>query len=178
MPKVNKARYAILGMLALEPSSGYDIKKKMAATTDHFWKESDGALYPTLRQLNEEGLVSYKIENPESGKPKKIYRITESGKHEFSEWMQQSVNMAPVRHELLLKMFFGGLVDKSVMIKHLRAFRDTVKKKLETYESYQKEIKKEKANNIYNYLTIRAGVMNTENFIRWCDEALDLLENN
>ncbi|MBA3604138.1 MAG: PadR family transcriptional regulator, partial [Parachlamydiaceae bacterium] len=47
MAKSNKSRFAIMGMLALAPkSSGYDIKKLMEGSTQYFWKESYGSIYP------------------------------------------------------------------------------------------------------------------------------------
>lgn len=174
MAKVNKARFAILGMLALAPASGYDIKKKMANSTDHFWKESDGALYPTLKQLNEEDLVTYEIENPDSGKPKKIYTITDDGLAEFTDWMAEDFEMPSARDELLLKIFFGELVDKSVSIQHLNDFRYRVSKILKHYQSILESMDKTK--QIYPYLTLLSGIMSAETCIRWSDEALKLLE--
>lgn len=174
MAKVNKARFAILGMLALAPASGYDIKKKMANSTDHFWKESDGALYPTLKQLHEEGLVTVEIENPDSGKPKKIYTITEDGLEEFRDWMTEDFEMPTARNELLLKVLFGSLVDKSVSIKHLTDFRYQLSKILTHYQNILNQF--DKKENLFPYLTVLSGVMNAQTYIDWCDAALKLLE--
>ena len=35
-------RYAILGMLSIEPMSGYEIRQTMQQSTENFWAESDG----------------------------------------------------------------------------------------------------------------------------------------
>lgn len=175
MAKINKARYAILGMLALQPASGYDIKRKMAASTDHFWKESDGALYPTLKQLSDEGLLTFEVENPESGKPKKIYTITEDGMSEFLDWMEADAELAPARNELLLKIYFGSLADKSISIKHLQGFRYTLEKILARYQHIMQLMEKEENKDIYHYLTLRKGIITVEALLNWCDEALGLL---
>ena len=55
MAKANKSRYAILGMLALEAASGYQIKKEMEESTSNFWHESYGQIYPILKLLTENG---------------------------------------------------------------------------------------------------------------------------
>lgn len=174
MAKINKARFATLGMLALAPASGYDIKKKMANSTDHFWKESDGALYPTLKQLHEDGLVTVEIENPDSGKPKKIYTITEDGFAEFQDWMAEDFEMPTARDELLLKIFFGSLVDKSISEQHITDFRYRCTKILTHYQNLTDSI--DKKQHLYPYLTLLRGIMGAEMCIRWCDEALKLLE--
>ena len=38
----SKTPYAILGMLSIEPMSGYDIRQIMRNSTANFWSESDG----------------------------------------------------------------------------------------------------------------------------------------
>jgi len=71
MAKPNKTRYAVLGMLSMQPSSGYEIKKMMEQSTDHFWREGDSSIYPILKQLLEEGMLTCEVGNAESDKPKK-----------------------------------------------------------------------------------------------------------
>jgi DNA-binding PadR family transcriptional regulator len=51
-------RAAILALLAEEPMHGYQIIQELAARTDDVWRPSPGSVYPTLQQLEDEGLVS------------------------------------------------------------------------------------------------------------------------
>ena len=53
MKKVNKSRYALLGMLMEKPRSGYAILQMMQQSTTHFWQESDASVYPMLKILEE-----------------------------------------------------------------------------------------------------------------------------
>ena len=39
-----KSKYAILGMLSIEPMSGYDIKKEVEKSISNFWTESYGQI--------------------------------------------------------------------------------------------------------------------------------------
>ncbi|MDH3629255.1 MAG: PadR family transcriptional regulator, partial [Acidobacteriota bacterium] len=48
MPDRSSSRYAVLGILTLEPMSGYDIKKFIETSVAHFWRESYGNIYPLL----------------------------------------------------------------------------------------------------------------------------------
>lgn len=54
----NRSRYAILGALTIRPMSGYDIRQFFAKSVSHFWDESYGQIYPILKGLHSEGLVS------------------------------------------------------------------------------------------------------------------------
>ena len=50
-------RAAVLVLLAEGPSNGYRIIGEVARRSDGAWKPSPGSVYPTLQQLQDEGLV-------------------------------------------------------------------------------------------------------------------------
>ena len=50
-------RVAVLLLLAEEPMHGYQLMQTIAERTDGAWSPSPGAIYPTLNQLEDEGLV-------------------------------------------------------------------------------------------------------------------------
>ena len=104
MSKVNKTRYAILGMLSIEPMSGYDIRKTIKDSTQYFWNESNGQLYPTLAKLVEEKQIIAKIKG-EGDRGKTIYKITSVGRTNLKAWLHKDVEQYTVRDELLLKVF-------------------------------------------------------------------------
>jgi len=55
-------RTAILLVLADEPMHGYQIMQAMSDRTGGAWHPSPGAIYPTIAQLEDEGLVTTKEE--------------------------------------------------------------------------------------------------------------------
>jgi DNA-binding PadR family transcriptional regulator len=50
-------RAAILDVLAVEPMNGYQVIQQIAERTGGAWKPSPGSVYPTVQQLEDEGLV-------------------------------------------------------------------------------------------------------------------------
>jgi DNA-binding PadR family transcriptional regulator len=58
-PKVGRGdvRIAILHLLSEEPMHGYQIIQEISQRTDGVWTPSPGSVYPTLQQLEDEGLV-------------------------------------------------------------------------------------------------------------------------
>lgn len=110
MPKINKTKYALLGVLSLNPASGYDIKKFCDFSIAHFWNENYGHIYPVLKRMEAEGLVIKKTERT-SGRPERnVYSISEKGRRELHEWLQLPVEQEPVRMEMMLKLFFSSAV--------------------------------------------------------------------
>jgi DNA-binding PadR family transcriptional regulator len=59
-PKARRGdvRAAILAVLAEQPMNGYQIIQEIATRSDGMWKPSPGSIYPTLQQLEDEGLVT------------------------------------------------------------------------------------------------------------------------
>src|SRR5579863_2273428 len=111
-------QYAVLGALSIQPMSGYEIKKMMAGSTNYFWTESNGQLYPTLTALAKAKLVT--VQNQLSGgKTKKIYTLTKAGEKKLQEWLLKDPQYYPNRKELLLKLFYGANVHPQVSITHI-----------------------------------------------------------
>jgi len=106
MGKINKTRYAILGILLDGSSSGYEIKSLMGRSTVYFWRESDSTIYPMLKVLLKEGKVRSKIESV-GKKKREVFSITKKGKDEFEEWFNAKTGDEIPRNEFLLKLFFA-----------------------------------------------------------------------
>ncbi|AET58452.1 PadR family transcriptional regulator [Paenibacillus terrae] len=43
--------FAVLDILSLGPHTGYDIKQHMEQSTNYFWNENYGQIYPSLAEL-------------------------------------------------------------------------------------------------------------------------------
>ena len=175
--RANKTRYALLGMLANGPASGYDIKKAMQQTTNHFWAEGDGAIYPILKQLLAEDLVTLSIENADTGKPKKVYAVTEDGLASLHDWLVLEPEPMVARHELMLKVFFGWQVAPSVTIRHLTIFRDSLESRLQNYYALRqkKQTQHQDQKNIHQTISLNAGIKILEANLNWCRESIATL---
>lgn len=184
MAKSNKAQYAILGALSIRDASGYDIKKFMGLSTNHFWKENDASIYPILKQLLKQKLVTCKIEDKSKAnkKTKKIYALTSQGQEQLQKWLKEEPELFQNRNELLLKVFFGWNVEPKITIEHLEYFRETVKNKLKEYKKiYSEKLEKigaSKQNKIqlYQWLTLKSGIMHAETSMQWCEQAINTLK--
>src|SRR5258707_1269885 len=57
MENSNAVTWAMLGLIALRPRSGYDIKRIVDRSIRHFWAASYGQIYPELKRLGEAGWI-------------------------------------------------------------------------------------------------------------------------
>jgi DNA-binding PadR family transcriptional regulator len=68
-------RTAVLLLLAQEPMHGYQLMQAIAERTGGTWTPSPGAIYPTINQLEDEGLVAV---TADAGR--RLVRLTASGR--------------------------------------------------------------------------------------------------
>jgi DNA-binding PadR family transcriptional regulator len=73
-------RSAILDVLAVEPMNGYQIIQQIAERTDGAWKPSPGSVYPTVQQLEDEGLVE-----GHEGEGRRLLRLSDEGRRYVEE---------------------------------------------------------------------------------------------
>ena len=69
-------RAGVLALLAEEPRNGYQIIQELRRRSQGLWRPSPGSVYPTLQQLEDEGLVE--SVPGEVGK-RRLYRLTPDG---------------------------------------------------------------------------------------------------
>ncbi|HSA57459.1 MAG TPA: PadR family transcriptional regulator [Gemmatimonadaceae bacterium] len=173
----NRTEFAILGLLADGPRSGYDIRKEVQETLPHFWNESVGHIYPMLHRLHGRGLVS-RMTEPGEGKPARhVYHITEDGLAELREWLAAPVEPTPPRLEILLKLFFGAHTEPPVLIEHIARYRVARERALAALERIAAgpELRGTDARRTYLRLTLSSGIHAARAAIAWCDEALQVL---
>ena len=73
-------RAAILSVLADSSRNGYQIIQEIAERSGGAWKPSPGSIYPTLQQLEDEGLV-----RADASDGKRTYSLTEDGQTYVAE---------------------------------------------------------------------------------------------
>jgi DNA-binding PadR family transcriptional regulator len=77
-------RAAILGLLAEEPMHGYQVIQRLDERSRGMWRPSAGSVYPTLQQLEDEGLVK-----GEERDGRKVYALTAEGRKAAADSTRQ-----------------------------------------------------------------------------------------
>jgi DNA-binding PadR family transcriptional regulator len=81
-PKARRGdvRAAILAVLAEQPMNGYQIIQEVAERSGGAWKPSPGSIYPTLQQLEDEGLVT-----ADAAVGRRTFTLTDEGRTYVAE---------------------------------------------------------------------------------------------
>lgn len=174
MPRANRTRYAILGMLISGPKSGYDLKQQFEERIGHFWSESLGQIYPALHRLNDDGLVSLRIMRHESRPERKVYRITSRGRAAFHSWLTEPPAPPRVRNELLLKIFFGSEMCPHDVLEHIERFEAEQAELRTLYRFLGEEVERLAGSPeqlLYWRLALSSGRRVNRARLAWCREA-------
>ncbi|WP_077610351.1 PadR family transcriptional regulator [Clostridium sp. Marseille-P2415] len=171
--------FIILGFLMNGEKSGYDLKQWMTYSTSYFFDASFGSIYPALKRLESKRLVLFH-ESVEGSKYKKVYRITESGKEAFLNWVAEPVLFEKSRQDHLVKIFFYEFLPKENAIANLKALvkmiepvvRDLISQREDAAEKYDKD------RYFYRYATMAYGIDYYNFVLKWCGDLITELETN
>jgi DNA-binding PadR family transcriptional regulator len=105
-------RSAILTLLADQPMNGYQIMQAIELRSHGAWKPSSGSIYPTLQQLEDEGLVETEDVKPEArvgSTGSKTFTLSAKGKRYVNEhraeleadWTPADERDPDPRHEMM-----------------------------------------------------------------------------
>ncbi len=171
--------YALLGLLSLEPMTGYTIKKRVEDSLTHFWKTSYGQIYPTLSKFVNEDLVTVEFVQNDKGPDSKLYTITEKGRLELIEWLYIDVNDFNTKDETQLKFYFSGLLPIDEVIEKAERSLLYNQNILDQYKTNSMEMKSNKTptrDELNIFLAVRKGVYLNEARVLWAKECIEALK--
>lgn len=148
-------RTLCLSILHEGEASGYEIRKMCTeGECSYFVEASYGSIYPALAKLEDEGLVTSRVEH-QAGKPsKKVYAITEPGRAVFIDSLFEPLGDDTYRSPFMLFARFAHLLPASLVEKR-------VQEKLEQFDQELKDLRQlqeDHASHANDAWVIRYGI--------------------
>lgn len=84
----------ILNTISLEPQHGWAIAKRIQQVSNEVLQVSQGALYPALHRLEQQGWIRAEWRVTEGGRDAKFYTLTRSGKAQLKKELEQWERMS------------------------------------------------------------------------------------
>src|ERR1700676_1902277 len=81
-------KFPILGFLKEAEATGYDLKNRFRDPVGFFYRVSDGSIYPALKKLARDGLVTLRSER-QGRRTRKVYAITTKGREHFRRMLHE-----------------------------------------------------------------------------------------
>ena len=178
--------YAILGLLARESLSGYDLTNRMRDRVGFFWEARHSQIYPELGRLEKRGLVTHRVVEQRNRPDKKVYTITDAGLEALREWVVEPAALRPTRDELILKAYSLWLADPEGA---LALFREQARRHEEQLLRYAeigtwmekewgRELEQVSSPRFASYAALQRGLGQERGYVDWCRWVVKRLEGS
>lgn len=175
-------KHALLGFLNYGPMTGYELKKFFDTSVVHFWNAELSQIYPTLRQMQSQGLVDMNVEVQHDRPNRKVYSITDDGRSELLEWLAKPAEPVQIRQPLFIKMFFGASIARQQLIQVLKHEVDQFRRDIASLQqlhslirSFTEEVGLRR-DSFYWQLTLDAGIELSQAATDWFERAIGKIE--
>ena len=168
--------HAILGVLAADRCTGYELANRLERTVSYYWPSSHQQIYHELNRLAKRGWVTFRTQPGKTRRDKKIYWTTRTGIAELVRWCSEPSEPTKPKEALLIRIFAGPLVGSDIVLAALKEHQGAHKARLDTYLAIEQRYFPDPSNipveELYRYITLRRGITHEKAWLEWCREAL------
>jgi PadR family transcriptional regulator AphA len=97
-------RHAVLGLLAVEPATGYELAQKFDRSLGNAWHASHSQIYPELARLEDEHMVEVVAEGARNSR---TWGVTDAGRAELRRWLVEVPPSRAQRNERGVRVFLA-----------------------------------------------------------------------
>ncbi len=170
--------HALLGLLATEPASGYDLRRLLRITSTRRFSASPGSVYPALARLEARGLVRSMPDARGGARRRRQYRPTDEGLRDLCAWVRLPVSRAEVAGDIAVPLLRFGFADlcmtREEAIAFLEHFRDELSAHVDELRSLADSVPP--ARHPHRLLVLRHAVETRAASLRWVGDAIHRLD--
>ena len=164
----------LLGFLMSNSMTGYEIKKKFSLSFSFFSGLSFGSIYPALKKMEQEGLITLKVEIQDGSPNRKVYTITDEGKKVFLENLRAPFALEPPKDAFLARLFFFGYLSPEERRASAKARLESIKEMQQNLSAVEPQIRG--LADEYQYLCYNFGVRLFDDLLRNVEQVVEELE--
>lgn len=169
--------YAILGLLNRTAMTGYDISKAFNHELAKFWHAKHSQIYGELKEMFNQGWVTYDIEISGDILEKKKYSITEKGRDELMKWLHKDEPIEKTAKDVFrVRMYFSHYLEPDTRIHLLQNQRIQHEERLhvlqKTMEQYP-QVPPLGSDRFGDFIVLEGAICRQESVLRWIDRCID-----
>jgi DNA-binding PadR family transcriptional regulator len=168
--------FAVLGLLHESPRHGYELRKRLNAALGAFRALSYGTLYPCLRGLLDQGLISeasgtqHAAATAGSKRARIVYELTADGKEQFQELLKEAGPTAWEDDTFDVHFAFFARTEAEVRLRILEGRRSRLEERLANIRAVS--AKNRERLDSYTAALQRHGEDAAEREVRWLNELI------
>ena len=162
---------AVLGLLHEAPMHGYELRKRVNAQFGWGRVLSFVSLYPCLKAMLRNGLISADAGTPDGRRQKIVYTITADGKDHFAGAMHDAGPSAWEDDTFGVRFSFFGRTDPATRLRILEGRRARMEERLANFRAAMSRTAERV--DTYTLELQRHGLESAEREVRWLNELID-----
>ena len=176
--------HILLGLLR-EPATGYDLGNVFSENVRHFWSAELSQIYPTLKRLEQRGMLGSRVEPSPKGPNRRVYTLTEAGRSELLRWLREGPAVGMERFAYLAQLYF---MDALGDLRETRAFMTELRGHLAGWLAQLRGLEQEVVAahggdparygdaGFHHFAVLRMGIHSIGSKVAWCDETLSAID--
>jgi PadR family transcriptional regulator, regulatory protein AphA len=101
---VMSLRHAVLGLLSVQPMTGYELASKFDASLGNAWHASHSQIYPELGKLEDAGMIEVVARGARNSR---TFAVTGDGRAELRRWLVEVEPSRQQRNESAVRTFLA-----------------------------------------------------------------------
>ncbi len=177
-PPLGTTSCVILGLVARQPGSGYDVAARAARGLSHFWPIGKSQVYAELSRLSDAGYIEGTHVEQDRRPDKRHYELTRAGAKALDAWVQAPGHPSErSRSGLLARFYFAERMTPEARVELLTDYRDQA-------DAYRLELQAiidrlaEREGSFYGRSTALFGMLNAQARAAWADHMLAVLDGS
>jgi DNA-binding PadR family transcriptional regulator len=167
-------KFMLLGFLMQDSMTGYECKKKFSLSFSFFSGLSYGSIYPALKKMQQEGLITLKVEIRDGAPNRKVYTITDAGKKVFLEALRAPFDFDRPKNAFLARLFFFAHLSPEERLAAAKMHLESIQNIQQHLKAVEPQIKGRA--DKHQYLCYRFGVQFFEDLVRNVTQIVGELE--
>jgi len=164
----------ILGFLAIEPMSGYDLLRAFRTSAAYFWNADKAQIYRTLARLVDDGFARTEIIPGTDAPDRVVHHLTDTGRDALTAWLVSDPNRQAERDEFIARIFFAEALDDAALLRLIDERREAAASALDALRAVQGDLPDfaptEDRGAWLRAQTLSLGIRNHETHLAWLDE--------
>lgn len=171
-------KHAILGFLAIQPLTGYELKKAFDNLVQHFWSSDQNQIYRTLDQIIEARWAEVELVEQQERPNRKVYHITKAGRAELRRWLVAPLTRREEHDSFLIQLFFASNLPDAEVEALLEREAAAAHEQLAAYDQIQQQYSPATSRQqAFALLTLDYGLKATRVHLTWIEAALAQLRS-
>lgn len=180
---MNTLSYALLGALATQPRTGWELTQHMKAPIALMWAAQHSQIYPELNRLADAGLIRGTVIPGRGPRDTKRYTLTEDGRRALARWADSPLSPDVPRSEMLLRVRSLWLTSPERAIAFLSGqrqhFLDQLGRLTEEKTRFAPDdVMSADHPEFFAFATLQYGLDRVQATLNWCDWLLEQLQRH